>query len=590
MRKWTQASNFFASVIIIVLLIVKSLVIFKVINDSYVLNTIEYSLIISLIFHILIVRKNLIYQTLSEKDQNDYLKKLNSVLITQSHSEVFYTGNLELCEMLLTREVAEAMEADRVSIWLFNSSRSAIECRSLFTLEDQNFSKGLRLKSKDYPKYFEALDQDPIIIANSADSHFATSEFKENYLDIFEIKSMLDVPIWYRGGLIGVICIESKKLREWQKIEVDFIQLIASLYSFAFSIKETNSAYSQISEINSFIDFATLVSKTDSRGRITYVNKKFEEISGWKSEELIGKDHSIVNSGVHTKEFWKEMYRTTAKEKKIWHGTIANKNKNGEIYWVDSYIRAHFDLSGKVIGYSSIRNDITKVMESATEINRKNTYLEHAAKILRHDMHSGINTYIPRGISSLERRLTQEDISKLKLEAPLKLIKEGLKHAQSVYRGVYEFTDIVREGGKISKEKKSISAVLENYLKSTAYRSQVILDSSLPCVEINESLFCTALDNLIRNGLKYNDSNTRWVKISFEEPYLIIEDNGRGLSQEDFDKYSKPYSRKEGQKEKGTGLGLNICKAILEEHEFKMEIDESFNLGTRIKIKIKNYD
>jgi PAS domain S-box-containing protein len=590
MRKWINFSNFFASVIIIALLTIKSFVIFKVINDSYILNTIEYSLIISLIFHILIVRKNLIYQTLSEKDQNDYLKKLNSVLITQSHSEVFYTGNLELCEMLLTREVAEAMEVDRVSIWLFNPSRSAIECRSLFTPEDQNFSKGLKLKLKDYPKYFEALDQDPIIIANNAESHFATQEFKEGYLDLFKIKAMLDVPIWYRGSLIGVICIESKKLREWQKNEVDFVQLIASLYSFAFSIKETNSAYSQISEINSFIDFATLVSKTDARGKITYVNKKFEEISGWTSEELIGKDHSIVNSGIHTKDFWKEMYRTTAKEKKIWHGTIANKNKNGEIYWVDSYIRAHFDLSGKVIGYSSIRNDITNVMESATEISRKNTYLEHAAKILRHDMHSGINTYIPRGISSLERRLTQEDISKLKLEAPLQLIKEGLKHAQSVYRGVYEFTDLVREGGKISKEKKSIIAVLENYLKSTAYRSQVILDSSLPSVEINESLFCTALDNLIRNGLKYNDSNTRWVKISFEEPYLIIEDNGRGLSQSDFDKYSKSYSRKEGQKEKGTGLGLNICKSILEEHEFKMEIDESFNLGTRIKIKIKNYD
>ena len=52
-------------------------------------------------------------------------------------------------------------------------------------------------------------------------------------------------------------------------------------------------------------------------------------------------------------------------------------------------------------------------------------------------MHSGINTYIPRGITSLERRLSEDDIKRLNIEAPLKMIKEGLKHTQKVYKGVY---------------------------------------------------------------------------------------------------------------------------------------------------------
>ncbi len=188
-----------------------------------------------------------------------------------------------------------------------------------------------------------------------------------------------------------------------------------------------------------------MVSKADKRGKITYVNKKFEEVSGWSLEECLGKDHRIVNSNIHDKKYWSNMYKTV-KSGKIWNDLVINKNKDGELYWVDTYIKADFDTdTGKLKGYTSIRQDVTEIHKNIAEINKKNTYLEHAAKILRHDMHSGINTYIPRGISSLERRLKPEDIETLKLEAPLKMLKEGLKHTQKVYKGVYEFTNLVKE-------------------------------------------------------------------------------------------------------------------------------------------------
>jgi signal transduction histidine kinase len=211
-------------------------------------------------------------------------------------------------------------------------------------------------------------------------------------------------------------------------------------------------------------------------------------------------------------------------------------------------------------------------------------------------MHSGINTYIPRGVSSLERRLTDEDIKNLKIEAPLKMIKEGLKHTQKVYKGVYEFTNLVKKEVVLSKTDCNIKLILEDYLSSTAYKSQVILDENLPTIEVNEALFCTALDNLIRNGLKYNDSSTKFVKVYLEserkqfglrKSYICVEDNGRGIDQKDFDHLSKPYVRKEGQQESGSGLGLNICKSILEEHGFEITAHKLEPHGTKLKIKIK---
>jgi len=493
-------------------------------------------------------------------------------------------------------------------------------------------------------------------------------------------------------------------------IEMFCFLIFSPLFYFLMksqTIELKGNLIKQIKDSEEFIDKATIVSVADKYGKITYVNKKFEEVSGWSLEEVKGKDHIVVNSGLQPDGYWGKMYETVMKGE-IWNDVVTNKGKSGELYYVDTYIKAKFNKNGKLEGFSSIRQDVTelkkkemeirnrmnainksnaviefdlegniiftnelflntmgyssqdevvgkhhrifidgdhskseeysifwkklnegilftgeitrvkkdgslvylqatynpilgvdgkiyRVMKIATditnsyeqkkEIEKKNTYLEHAAKILRHDMHSGINTYMPRGLSSLERRLSSEDITSLKIEAPIRMIKEGLKHSQKVYKGVYEFTNLVKKDVVLNKTECNLKTILNDYLSSTAYLSQVIIEE-LPTIKVNEALFCTAVDNLIRNGLKYNDSDTKFVKIYSDENNVYIQDNGRGITQEDFDHLSKPYTRKEGQKESGTGLGLNICVAILEEHGFNITCEKN-EIGTKMKIKIK---
>jgi K+-sensing histidine kinase KdpD len=224
--------------------------------------------------------------------------------------------------------------------------------------------------------------------------------------------------------------------------------------------------------------------------------------------------------------------------------------------------------------------------ETVDQLRYKNTYLEHAAKILRHDMHSGINVYIPRGISSLERRLTKESIEQLKLEAPLRLLKEGLAHTQKIYKGVYEFTNLVKQGTAINMQPCSLTEILTNYLSTTGYKEQVIIDM-LPTINVNEPLFCTAIDNLIRNGLRYNDSENKMVVVyQLDDRTIVVQDNGRGMTQEEFEYFSKNGTRREGQKESGSGLGLGICVAILKEHGFDVNCEKLEEGGSQIKITI----
>jgi PAS domain S-box-containing protein len=335
------------------------------------------------------------------------------------------------------------------------------------------------------------------------------------------------------------------------------------------------------------INRSSPVIEFDNDGIICFANNSFLDAMGYKSEEIIGKHHSIFvfdnekKSKKYTK-FWDKLRSGV-----FYSGNIVRKKKDGSEIYLSATYNPIINEKGETHRVLKIARDITEIIEKSKEIEKQNTYLEHAAKILRHDMHSGINTYIPRGISSLERRLKPETIKEFKLEAPLKMLKEGLKHTQKVYKGVYEFTNLVKKDVVLEKHLMDPKKVLKDYLESTSYSDQIVI-SDLPEMEINESLFCTAVDNLIRNGLKYNDSDTKWVKIyMLDENTMAIQDNGRGLSQEDFDHLSKPYIRKLDQKESGSGLGLNICTAILQEHGFDIKCKKADKCGTIMMIKIK---
>ena len=526
------------------------------------------------------------------KEQNEYIKKLNETLISQSQNPLFYEGNISEGAKELTREVTESINADRCSIWLYNEDRTSIVCQQLYIKQEDTWHKDIELFKKDFHDYFFSLLLNPVIIADDAETHTATSCFTETYLKPLGIKSMLDVPIIYKGETIGVICIENLTSRKWEKVEVDFAQMLASLYSFSYSVKEsdnlTKRVFQKEIELSNRMDAinrSSPVIEFTIDGKICFANDTFLDAMGYTSEEIVGKHHSIFlfNEDKNSKEykkFWKKL-----SDGVFYSGEIIRRKKDGNPIYLSVTYNPIINDEGKPYRVLKIARDITEIVENSEQIQKQNTYLEHAAKILRHDMHSGINTYIPRGVSSLERRLNDDIIKELKLESPLKMIKEGLRHSQKVYKGVYEFTNLVKKDSRMEKTECNLREILDSYLTSTAYRSQVLIDE-LPITDVNESLFCTAIDNLIRNGLKYNDSDSKFVKIFMENELLILQDNGRGLTQEDFEYLSQPYTRKENQKESGSGLGLNICIAILNEHGFKITCEKN-DIGTKMKIKLK---
>lgn len=123
----------------------------------------------------------------------------------------------------------------------------------------------------------------------------------------------------------------------------------------------------RLEQLRMAIDEHAIVSAADVDGRITYVNDRFCQLSGYAQGELIGQNHRIVKSGLHDQFFYENLWRTI-KAGKVWHGEVCNRRKDGALYWVEATIVPILDTRGQVKQYLSIRTDITAQKHKEEEL------------------------------------------------------------------------------------------------------------------------------------------------------------------------------------------------------------------------------
>lgn len=123
------------------------------------------------------------------------------------------------------------------------------------------------------------------------------------------------------------------------------------------------------------LDQHAIIAITDVTGKMTYVNDKFVQISGYSRSELLNNNHRILQSGVHPKSFFKDLYRILA-QGQVWHGEICNKSKQGTYYWMDTTIVPFLNAKNKPYQYVAIRSDITPQKLIAEELQKHKEHLE----------------------------------------------------------------------------------------------------------------------------------------------------------------------------------------------------------------------
>ncbi|MDT9001710.1 CHASE domain-containing protein [Paucibacter sp. APW11] len=143
------------------------------------------------------------------------------------------------------------------------------------------------------------------------------------------------------------------------------------------STQRAEAAVSENKLLMLSLNLHCLVSMTDRYGRFTYVNDGFCSVSGYGRAELLGQSHRVTSSGVHSPEFWKEVWSTISTGKS-WTGEICNRSKSGVLYWAKTTITPALDSHGEVDRYVALHTDITQQHENEQQLQQLNERLELA--------------------------------------------------------------------------------------------------------------------------------------------------------------------------------------------------------------------
>lgn len=134
-------------------------------------------------------------------------------------------------------------------------------------------------------------------------------------------------------------------------------------------------------EFREAVNLLALVSITDIQGNITYVNDKFCTIAGYTREELMGKNHRLIKSGYHDKQFFKQLWSNISQGKN-WQGEVRNRKKNGQSYWVAASVIPLYDKDGNLSQYLSIRQEITALKENEIRLQESQLALDASNEMI----------------------------------------------------------------------------------------------------------------------------------------------------------------------------------------------------------------
>jgi len=142
----------------------------------------------------------------------------------------------------------------------------------------------------------------------------------------------------------------------------------------AVQTEETNKAYNLLSQYREAMDNTLIVTMTDPKGIITYVNENFCKISGYSLQEAIYHSHNLIRHPSTDPDLYKNLWKDI-KNKKIWKGTMHNRKKDGSSYYVSINIIPFYDIYGEIIQYVSIQEDITSkiLVQQKLEAEQKRT-------------------------------------------------------------------------------------------------------------------------------------------------------------------------------------------------------------------------
>jgi len=318
-----------------------------------------------------------------------------------------------------------------------------------------------------------------------------------------------------------------------------------------------------------------IISK-DLNGVITSWNKSAERIFGYSAEEAIGKPITILAPPGRSDDML-GILNQIKKGRRLDHYETVRRRKDGQLLNVSLTVSPIRDARGRIVGASKIARDITErklaeeaLATQAERLARSNADLQQFAYVTAHDLQEPL-----RGISAmselLERRYRDQlDEGAHELIAHIvasadrmtNLIGDLLKYSQTLNAGDVQLTRVAT--------KTAVQWAVNNLKQSIEESAAVVEIGELPEVQGDMVNLVVLFQNLIGNAIKYRDAGSTRITISAaaedREWTFSVADNGIGIDPAYHKKIFGLFKRLHGAQYQGTGIGLALCRRIVEHH------------------------
>ena len=379
-----------------------------------------------------------------------------------------------------------------------------------------------------------------------------------------------------------------------------------------------NKKNRELEESWKIVDKYVIFSITDTDGIITEVSSAFCDISGFSKEEIIGNTHRIVRHPDTTNEYFEQLWSALIADK-IWIGFVKNRKKNGDKYWIKTFIEPLFDKNGIKIGYKNIAIDISdsKALEKANKTLKKK--IKRAVKLnirqykkrqeeqlqniklssigalsagITHEINTPL-TYIKGNFEMMKydiMDLENNDSLKENLLSNHKRITDGILRISNIIEAMREIASSSKEDIKVETNVyRSLITALTMVHNKSKQISKIYLDGSLfdisMCDSIGsdstifvnkqriEQVWIVIINNALDELVKIEEYEERRLSITIEESkdkiMIYFKDNAGGIDEKILGNLFDPFvSTKESG---GMGIGLNIAKKIIDSNDGKIE-------------------
>jgi PAS domain S-box-containing protein len=490
---------------------------------------------------------------------------------------------------------ADVMQVGRVSYWELAPDHSAIHCRVLYQLDGGRCTQGGELRAVDFPAYFEALLECRTIVAHEAWTDPRTSEFVDAYFKPNNIRSMLDVPVWRRGRLAGVLCHEhvGDDVRAWQTEEQDFALGIANMASVALEAVDRRRAeegYALLARAANDVlwDWDVRTGTVDWNDAACAAFRHAPEDVGrdvqWWLDHVHAEDRvrvktsimQTIESGGST---WTEQYRWMRGD-----GTIATVMDRGHV------VRNDQGVAVRMVGSMLDISERVQMQERLALSDRMASIGTLAAGVA-HEINNPL-TYIKANLTVALEDIRAGNIDIAGVTELLREAQEGAERVRRIVRDLQTFSRPREDDLETIDVRTVIESSINMAWNEIRHRAQLVKDyGRMPHVRMNRARLGQVILNLLINSAQAIqegavDRNQIYIRTSTSpagEAVIEIRDTGCGIPAEAIARIFEPFftTKPVGV---GTGLGLSICHSIITAAGGRIDISSTPKGGCSVKV------